>query len=230
MLREKERVKAVLERLEELYPEAKTALNFSTPFQLLVAVVLSARSTDRQVNEVTRDLFAKYPGPAEMAAATPEEMAAAIKGVGLNKAKGKYLVELAQKIVEEYGGEVPASWEELLRLPGVGRKTAGVVLSNAFQLPAFPVDTHVFRVSRRLGLASGTTPEAVEKELEKAVPPELWGVTHHRLIYHGRQVCRARKPLCESCRLADLCPRKGVSSREIKEKNRGHTKSKNRRR
>lgn len=199
-------VAAILAALAASYPSARTELVFRNPFELLVATMLSAQTTDRQVNRHTPVLFSHYPTPSALATADPEEVARDIAGIGLHRTKARHLVAMAKKLLENFGGEVPDTIEDLLSLPGVGRKTAKVVLANAFAQPALAVDTHVFRVARRLGLASGTTPRAVEKELEARIPRDLWIHTHHRLIQHGRRVCRARHPRCNECSLAGYCP------------------------
>lgn len=198
-------VERILDGLARHYPDADCELNHSTPFELLVATVLSAQSTDVRVNMVTEKLFKKYTTPEAYAALTPEMLAEDIKELGLFRNKAKHLVALAQLLIEEHGGEVPAERKALEALPGVGRKTANVVLSTAFGVPAIAVDTHVFRVARRLGLASGKTPHAVENELMATIPEELWTATHHRLIHHGRQICAARRPRCEACPLVADC-------------------------
>ncbi|GAW91568.1 endonuclease III [Calderihabitans maritimus] len=203
---EQERVQKILSVLEELYPEARTALNFSNPFELLVATVLSAQCTDRQVNRVTAKLFRKYKTPGDYANLSPEELETHIKSCGLYRNKARNIIALARMLEDKYGGQVPASLKELVKLPGVGRKTANVILSNAFGQPAMAVDTHVFRVARRLGLARGHTPLQVEKELQKKIPVHLWSGTHHRLIQLGRNICRARSPKCPSCPLSAWCP------------------------
>lgn len=198
-------VDKLLELLAQAYPEARTELHFRSPFELLVATILSAQTTDRQVNRVTPLLFQHYPTPHALAAADPEDVAKDIAGVGLNRTKARYLVAAARKLVSDFRGSVPDSLDSLLTLPGVGRKTAKVVLANAFSRPALAVDTHVFRVARRLGLSEGRTPEEVERDLEAKIPSTQWIVTHHRLIQHGRRVCRARNPRCSECPLATQC-------------------------
>ncbi|MBX6351300.1 MAG: endonuclease III [Clostridia bacterium] len=200
------RQREVLRRLALLYPDAKTALRWSNPFELLVATVLSAQSTDRRVNEVTARLFPKYPDAAAFAALDPAKLAEEIRDVGLFRTKARHLVELARRLVDEHGGSVPADRAALESLPGVGRKTANVVLANAFGEPAIAVDTHVFRVAQRLGLARGRTPEAVERGLMRVVPRRDWAAAHHWLIHHGRRVCHARRPECATCPLLDCCP------------------------
>lgn len=200
------RLEQILDRLAMAYPHASTDLEYSTPFELLVAVILSAQSTDAQVNKITAKLFEKYNTPEAIAALAPDELAQHIKGCGLFRNKSKFLVATSRLLVANYQGEIPQSREELEKLPGVGRKTANVVLGVAFGQNTFPVDTHVQRLAHRLGLASGKTPEQVEKELCQKIPPELWQPCHHWLIQHGRKVCAARKPRCCQCSLVDLCP------------------------
>lgn len=191
--------------LARLNPHPQTELNFETPWQLLVAAVLSAQSTDKQVNKVTASLFAKYPNPADMAALTPDELAEEVRNVGLFRNKSKHLVAAAREIMEQHNGGVPRTFKELSLLPGVGRKTANVVLSNAFGIPALAVDTHVFRVANRLGLAKAKTPEETERHLTRAIPRKLWSDAHHWLILHGRYICVARKPKCAICPVSDHC-------------------------
>lgn len=195
----------IIDILQRLYPGATTDLVFENPFQLLIAVMLSAQSTDKQVNRVTARLFARYPTAAELARLTPEELAPLIQGCGLYRNKSKHIIQTCRVLVEKHGGQVPASREELEKLPGVGRKTASVVLMAAFGRATLPVDTHVFRLARRLGLASGTTPRAVEEELLAVVPPGQRQFFHHALIKHGRAVCLARRPRCAACDLRGCC-------------------------
>lgn len=204
-LSREEWVRAILDELAVLYPDARCELNHSSPFELLVATILSAQSTDVRVNMVTERLFRKYNTPEAFAALRPEDVAEEIKELGLYRNKARHIVEASRRIVEEHDGRVPSEREALEALPGVGRKTANVVLSNAFGIPALAVDTHVFRVSHRLGLASGKTPEQVERELMECVPREEWTITHHRLIWHGRRMCHARRPECASCPLQLYC-------------------------
>lgn len=196
--------KAVLAELERLYPDAKPELTFHNPYETLVAVMLSAQCTDKQVNKVTPALFARYPGVAELAAASVEDVYPMVKSCGF-KTKASNIVQACRLIVQNHGGEVPASMEALTALPGVGQKTANVVLANAFGIPTIAVDTHVFRVSNRLGLAQAKTVEETEKQLQKAIPKKNWVAAHHWLIFHGRRVCHARNPACESCTLRPLC-------------------------
>lgn len=198
----------ILDRLEEMYPEAKAELVFSNPYEMLVATILSAQCTDRQVNKVTPAVFAKYPDATAMAGAAVEDLYPMVKSCGF-KSKAGNIIAACRIIRDEHGGEVPHTREELTALPGVGRKTANVVLSNAFGIPAFAVDTHVFRVSNRLGLCRADSVEETERQMTKLIPEEKWGMAHHWLIWHGRRVCRAQHPLCEDCGLRDLCPRHG---------------------
>ena len=191
--------------LAATYPNAKPALDFTSPFELLVATILSAQSTDVMVNKCTAELFPVANTPEQIAAMTEEELFPYIKRCGFFNTKGRHILETARILVAEYGGEVPASIETLQTLPGVGKKTANVVASNAFGIPAIAVDTHVFRVSNRIGLASAKNVEKTEEQLQKAIPREDWTAAHHWLIYHGRQICDARKPKCELCPLSHLC-------------------------
>ncbi len=195
----------ILKRLEEHYPEAKPALHFASPFQLLIATILSAQTTDRQVNAVTQVLFEKYPDAAAMAALSQSELEGIVKSCGFYKTKAKNVLATCRALLEKYSGEVPRTLEELTALPGVGRKTANVVLSNAFGISAIAVDTHVFRVSNRLGLADAKDVFDTEKQLMDAIPKDKWSRAHHWLIWHGRRVCDARKPGCEGCFLKDIC-------------------------
>lgn len=196
----------LLARLDEAYPDARCALEHEDPFQLVVATILSAQCTDARVNLVTPALFAKYPTPAALARAKTEELEALIHSTGFFRNKAKNLIGLGQALVTRHGGEVPSDPEALSALPGVGQKTANVVLANAFGVPALAVDTHIFRVARRLGLSEGSTPEKVEADLCRRFPKDLWIPLHHQLIWHGRRVCDARRPQCETCTLQDLCP------------------------
>jgi endonuclease-3 len=200
------RIEEILQVLEQEYPLATTALYYNTPFELLLAVILSAQTTDKQVNKITQKLFQKIKGPHDILNMGISWLERAIKGCGLYRQKSRQIMETSRLLCEKYGGEVPRTREELMKLPGVGRKTANVVLSTAFGIPAFAVDTHVQRVSRRLGLSGGKNALAVEEEICRLVPRELWRETHHRLIAHGRRVCRARKPLCNACSLGPYCP------------------------
>ena len=195
----------IIEELKRLYPDAKPALEFSNPFELLVATILSAQTTDIQVNKVTRSLFKVYGTPEAMANCDEEDLMERIRSIGLYRNKAKNLKAMANMLVDEYGGVVPADKKELVKLPGVGTKTANVVVSNAFGIPAIAVDTHVFRVSNRLGLVDEPTVEKTEAALEKVIKKEDWSLMHHCLIYHGRRVCKARNPMCDTCTLKPEC-------------------------
>jgi endonuclease-3 len=199
----------VASRLARLYPGTAAdlcALTHDGPFQLLVATILSAQCTDERVNMVTPGLFAAYPTPEALAAAPLDDLEERIRSTGFFRAKSRSLSGMAQAVSERFGGEVPSSMEDLTSLPGVGRKTANVVRSVALGLPGLPVDTHVGRLSRRLGLTEETDPVKVERDLDAMVPPEEWGALSLRLILHGRRVCKARTPLCGECVLVDICP------------------------
>ena len=196
----------ILKELERLYPDARPALHFRSPYELLVAVVLSAQCTDERVNRVTAELFREYNTPETMLTLPQEELEKKIFSCGFYHNKAKHILSASRDILERFGGDVPATLEELQTLAGVGRKTANVVYSVAFGGDAIAVDTHVFRVSNRLGLASGKTPEAVEEGLMRTIPKERWSEAHHWLIWHGRRVCHSRRPDCERCTLAPLCP------------------------
>ena len=199
-------VTRVLDALGALYPEARAELNFSNPFETLIATILSAQCTDKRVNQVTEVLFARYPDAQAFAALTQEELEPEIKECGLYHAKAKNILLTCRALVEQYGGRVPDTREELMRLPGVGQKTAGVVLMAAFGGDEIPVDTHVFRVANRIGLANADTPEKTEVQLTEAIPAGQRGHAHHLLIWHGRRCCAARKPACDRCPLKDgLC-------------------------
>ncbi|MFL0246540.1 endonuclease III [Candidatus Clostridium stratigraminis] len=204
-MNKKERITNILRLLKENYPEVKCALNFNSPYELLVATILSAQCTDDRVNIVTSELFKEYSTPEKMITLGLEELCEKVKSCGFYKNKAKNILGTTQEILLKYQGQVPRTMEELIELPGVGRKTANVVLSNAYGVPAIAVDTHVFRVSNRLGLAKGKTPEEVEKGLMKNIPKKMWSDAHHYIIWHGRKVCHARKPNCEECVLAPYC-------------------------
>ena len=203
----KERYAGVLEYFQHTQPNPTTELQYSNAFEILVAVILSAQCTDKRVNMVTPALFAAYPTVSDLAKATEEEILSYIKSVSYPNSKTRHLQQMAQMVVQDFGGEIPCDMDSLTRLPGVGRKTANVVLAFAFAQAAMPVDTHVFRVSHRLGLVpeSANTPEKVEKELVKHFPKEYISRAHHWLLLHGRYVCTARKPHCEKCDLACIC-------------------------
>ncbi|MDI3328684.1 MAG: endonuclease III [Alicyclobacillaceae bacterium] len=198
-------VKRILDVLEQTYPDAKCALRHRNPFELLIATMLSAQCTDERVNMVTGPLFDAFPAPEDFARLAPEELEPYIQSCGLFKTKARNIVAACRRLVEEHGGEVPADREALEALPGVGRKTANVVLSNAFGVPAIAVDTHVFRVANRIGLAEAKTPEETERQLMERIPKNKWSSAHHWLIHHGRQICSARSPGCDRCSVAPYC-------------------------
>jgi endonuclease-3 len=205
----KGRARVTADRLAEEYPgtaEDLCALDHGNPFQLLVATILSAQCTDERVNMVTPSLFARYPTPADLAAAAPVELEEMIRSTGFFRSKTKSLIGMATEVAERFGGEVPTRLADLVTLPGVGRKTGNVVRSVAMGLPGLPVDTHVLRLSRRLGLTERDDPVKVEHELNPMVRADERGALSLRLILHGRQVCKARKPRCDACLLADFCP------------------------
>lgn len=211
----KELYTRVLSYFRELHPDVTTELEFGSVFQLLVAVVLSAQCTDKRVNQVTPELFAHYPDARTMAEVDESEIYEYVKSVSYPNAKARHLVELARMLVSEFGGEVPNDFDALLRLPGVGRKTANVMQAVAFGQSAMPVDTHVYRVSHRLGLVPSTadTPLKVEKALVKHIPADDLARAHHWLLLHGRYVCTSRKPHCDKCELSDICPKKIENSK-----------------
>lgn len=205
-MRKADLYKHVIDYFAEAMPVAETELHYGTPFQLLVAVVLSAQCTDKRVNMVTPALFAAYPDAAHMAEASEDQIFDYIHSVSYPNSKSRHLVALARMLRDEYGGTVPADIDALQRLPGVGRKTANVVAAVVFDQPAMPVDTHVFRVANRIGLTTDSkTPLATERELVKYIPSELLSKAHHWLILHGRYVCQARKPKCDQCGLTGVC-------------------------
>lgn len=196
--------KAILAALHELYPDAGPELNFTNPYETLIATMLSAQCTDKQVNKVTPAVFARYPDAHAMAEAQLDDLFPMVKSCGF-RSKASNIIETCRLLCARHGGEVPATREELTALPGVGRKTANVVLANAFKVPALAVDTHVFRVSNRLGLADAKSVEETEKQLMRAIPKADWCDAHHWLIWHGRRVCKAQRPLCEECGLREMC-------------------------
>ncbi len=200
------KVKAILELLVAHYPEVKSGLVFENPYQLFVATILSAQTTDEQVNRITRELFKAAPDIYTLSGMEPAQLGKYVKSCGLYRQKSKSLIGSARIIVNEFNGRIPESFKQLILLPGVGRKTANVIISSAFGQPALAVDTHVFRVSRRLGLADAKRVDQVEKQLKAVIPREHWSESHHRLIAHGRTTCHARKPNCEACFLTELCP------------------------
>ncbi len=203
----RERIDSIIAYFQREMPDAKTELHYESAFQLLVAVVLSAQCTDKRVNMVTPALFEAFPAPQALASATTGQVLHYIGSVSYPNSKALHLIELSRMLVEDFNGKVPSDMDSLTKLPGVGRKTANVVMSVAFGKETMPVDTHVFRVSHRLGLVSKhcTTPFSVEKELTKALPPHLLSLAHHWLILHGRYVCKAVKPKCDQCGLRDFC-------------------------
>ncbi|WXJ95591.1 Endonuclease III [Neomoorella carbonis] len=205
MVMQRDKVEAILQALRAAYPGARSRLKYGNAFELLVAAILSSQTTDDQVNRVTAELFRRYPTAAALAAADPEEVAACIKSLGLYQMKAAHLVAACRILVREYGGRVPDNLEDLLRLPGVGRKVANVVLSNAFGRDVIAVDTHVFRVANRLGLARAGDVLETEKQLMAILPPGTRGEAHHLLIHHGRAVCRARRPECRQCVVSSYC-------------------------
>ncbi|SEG09887.1 endonuclease III [Paenibacillus sp. UNC499MF] len=202
-----QKVRHILDTIGEMFPDAHCELNHSNPFELTIAVLLSAQCTDETVNKVTQTLFQKYKTPEDYLAVPLEELEQDIRRIGLYRNKAKNIQKLCQLILERYDGQIPTTHEQLVELPGVGRKTANVVVSNAFGVPAIAVDTHVERVSKRLGLAGkDDSVLEVEKKLMRKVPREEWTLTHHRLIFFGRYHCKAQSPKCDICPLLDICP------------------------
>lgn len=207
----KKKIVEILDRLRAAYPEAECALTHQNTYELLIAVVLSAQTTDKSVNKVSGSLFAAYPTPAELAQAQQQDVIDIIKTIGMYKTKSKNIIALAQQLQERFDGKVPDRYDDLVSLPGVGRKTANVVLSVGFGQQRIAVDTHVFRVSNRIGLVSEKDVLKTELALMKALPEDRWTEAHHSLIFHGRNCCSARNPACESCVIAELCKKAGVS-------------------
>jgi endonuclease III len=204
----------VVRRLKKAYPDVHCALDFGSPLQLLIATILSAQCTDTRVNIVTKDLFRKYPDARAFAAARPAELERAVQSTGFFRNKAKNIKAACGELVEHHGGEVPQDLDVLVKLPGIGRKTANVVLGTAFGIPTgVVVDTHVMRLSRRLGLTQHTDPVKIERDLIELLPKKEWIDFSHRMIAHGRRVCLARKPKCEVCPLNDICPRIGVADK-----------------
>ena len=201
----KARTKKIVDILKETYPDAKCELNHETPLQLLIATILSAQTTDKKVNEVTKDLFRDYPDLDAFLTLTSDELEVRIKQIGLYRNKSKNLVLMFRQLKEKFNGEVPKTMEEIMSLAGAGRKTANVVLSNAFNVPSIAVDTHVFRVSNRLDLANSENVLKVEMQLQDEIPKREWILMHHLLIFHGRRCCLARNPKCIECPLSHLC-------------------------
>ncbi len=205
--KERERIEKILKILKETYKDATIALRYHDPFQLLVAVILSAQCTDKQVNKITPMLFERFPTPETMAKAPVEEVEELVRSTGFFRNKAKNIKEASRIILERFGGKVPDTMEDLLTLPGVARKTANIVLFNAFgKIEGIAVDTHVKRVAQRLGLTKHKDPVKIEKDLMKIIPKEDWGIISYILIEHGRNICKARKPLCEKCPVKELCP------------------------
>jgi len=205
-----EEINKILDLLRREYPDAECALTHRNTYELLICVVLSAQTTDKSVNRISGELFAKYPSAAELAAADQQDVIDIIKTIGMYKTKSKNIIALAGKLMELYGGEVPDDYDSLIELPGVGRKTANVVLSVGFGHQRIAVDTHVFRVANRIGLVSAKDVLKTEMGLMEVLPQDRWSEAHHSLIFHGRQCCSARKPVCDSCAIAELCRKVGV--------------------
>ncbi len=203
--KKKERLDNALAALEKAYPDAKPELDFTSPFELLIATMLSAQCTDKQVNRTTAVLFPLYDTAEAFAALDEDTLLPLIRGCGLYKTKGKNIIAACKILVERYGGEVPCERDALMELPGVGRKTANVVVSNAFGTPAIAVDTHVFRVANRIGFADAENVLDTEKQLMENIPENKWSIAHHWLIFHGRRVCAARNPKCDICTVRDYC-------------------------
>ena len=216
LMKREERYQILLEHFRKEMPNVTTELEFGSEFQLLVAVMLSAQCTDKRVNQVTPDLFRHYPTAEAMAKAEAEDILVFVKSVSYPNAKAAHLAEMARQLVGRFDGKVPATLDELTSLPGVGRKTANVMLSVAFGQAAMPVDTHVYRVSHRMGLVapSDNTPRKVEERLSQYIPKEELGLAHHWILLHGRYVCTARKPHCEKCKIAEGCCKRGVRREE----------------
>lgn len=204
----KKEIVEILDILETYYPEAECALDHKNPYELIVAVALSAQTTDVSVNKVTPALFEKYPSPYHLADANPYDVEKIIRNIGLYRNKTKNIIEMAKMIVTDFGGEVPSNYEDLIKLPGVGRKTANVVLSVAFGVERIAVDTHVFRVANRIGIVREDNVLDTELALMKKIPENRWSKTHHSLIFHGRNICKARVPQCMECPIRHLCKKR----------------------
>ncbi len=202
----RKRAQKILKILDSIYPKEKTALKHRTPFELLIATILSAQCTDKKVNEVTKELFKKYKRLEDYLSVPLEELEQDIRPTGFYKVKAKRIRECCEILINDYKGKVPSEMDELLRLPGVGRKTANVVLGAVFDVPGIVVDTHVKRLAKRLGFSDSNDPEKIEKELEQLIPKEKWRRFSDVLIYHGREICKARKPLHDKCPISNLCP------------------------
>jgi endonuclease-3 len=204
------RARRIVRLLAQRYPDARCALHHENPLQLLIATILSAQCTDARVNQVTPALFARFPDAEAFATADIHELETAIQSTGFFRNKARNIQACCKQLVKEYKGRVPRAMEELVKLPGIGRKTANVILGSAYDVPGITVDTHVGRLSRRMGLTTETAPEKVERDLMNLIPKKEWTMFSHRMIFHGRQVCHARKPNCAGCTLAKLCPKIGV--------------------
>lgn len=201
----KKEVKEVIDILLDLYPDAKAELNFTNPFELLIATIMSAQTTDVQVNKVTAELFKEFKTPEDYLKLSADQLGEKIRTIGFYNNKSRNILATCKLLVEKYNSKVPEDRDELMTLPGVGRKTANVVVSNAFGTPAIAVDTHVFRVSNRIGLANSDNVDDTEKDLMGIIDKTMWSKAHHLLIFHGRRICKARKPLCEECPLTEYC-------------------------
>ncbi|GIW80040.1 MAG: endonuclease III [Gemmatales bacterium] len=210
----KVRARKIAQALARAYPDAKCALVHENPLQLLIATILSAQCTDARVNMVTPALFQRYRTAQDFASADQRELEKAIQSTGFFRNKARNIIECCKKIVQQHGGNVPRTMEELVALPGIGRKTANVILGNAFGVPGITVDTHVSRLSRRMGLTRHTDATKIEHDLMEMIPKKDWTMFSHRMIFHGRQVCHARKPDCDHCCVRDLCPKIGVKSKQ----------------
>jgi endonuclease-3 len=204
------RARRIVRLLARMYPDARCALDYENPLQLLIATILSAQCTDARVNMVTPGLFARYPNAKAFATADMRELETAIQSTGFFRNKARNIQECCKQLVGQHNGQVPRTLEELVRLPGIGRKTANVILGTAYEVPGITVDTHLGRLSRRMGLTTHTDPEKIERDLMALIPKKEWTMFSHRMIYHGRQVCFARKPNCAGCALAKVCPKIGV--------------------
>jgi endonuclease-3 len=219
----KTRARKIVRLLTKLYPDAQCALHHENPLQLLIATILSAQCTDVRVNLVTPALFRRFPDSRAFATADSTELETAIQSTGFFRNKAWNIIACCRQLVEQHGGQVPNTMEELVKLPGVGRKTANVILGAAFGVPGITVDTHVLRLSKRMGLTRETNPEKVERDLMKLMPPKEWTMFSHRMIFHGRQVCFARKPNCAGCLLSPVCPKIGVDvKKDSPQRHKGH--------
>jgi endonuclease-3 len=222
----KPRIRRIVRALAKLYPDAHCALVHDGPLQLLIATILSAQCTDVRVNLVTPALFARYPDARAFATADVAELETYIQSTGFFRNKARSIIACCKELVEKHGGEVPGTMEELVPLMGIGRKTANVILGNAFGVPGIPVDTHVARLSQRMGLTVHTDPIKIENDLMELLPPKEWTMFAHRMIFHGRQVCFARKPNCAECTLAEFCPKIGVEDTSITTRRKGRKEEK----